>query len=179
MSRPKGSRMLAKRREVRFSGEVIERTSLLIPSFSSKGFPDIQKIIDTTSEVLDSVVLISAYDVYYKNIHPPFDFASLLFLDSGGYEASKDTDLSELADYQHSPSTWTTQMHEEVIEHWSSLVPTVLISYDNPQDRHSMSAQIERANDLASGRAEFIREILVKPERSTRTLLDMNIVVSY
>ena len=34
-------------------------------------------------------MLVSAYDLHYKAIEPPFDFASFLFLDSGGYEASK------------------------------------------------------------------------------------------
>jgi hypothetical protein len=37
--------MLAKRRDLLFNGEVLVRTPMLIPSFSSK-VPDIDKIID-------------------------------------------------------------------------------------------------------------------------------------
>lgn len=84
--------MLAKRRALKVNGQEIERTPLLIPSFSSKGFPEIDKIINYCSELIDGVTLVSAYDLHYGKIKPPFDFPSLIFLDSGGYEASKDTE---------------------------------------------------------------------------------------
>ena len=97
--------MLAKRRAIQRDGVPVERTPLLVPSFSSKGFPDVAKIIKTTEEVIEGATLVSAYDMHYERINPPFDFASLIFLDSGGYEASKDTDLSELGDYEHKTDT--------------------------------------------------------------------------
>ena len=81
--------MLARRRALRLNGREVERTPLLVPSFSSKGFPDVRKIIEYSSEIIEGPMLVSAYDLHYKAIEPPFDFASFLFLDSGGYEASK------------------------------------------------------------------------------------------
>ena len=41
-------------------------TPLLLPSFSSKGFPDLRKIIKILEEYISGPVLISAYDVHYS-----------------------------------------------------------------------------------------------------------------
>lgn len=169
--------MLAKRRDLHLHGEPVERTPLLVPSFSSKGFPEVQKIIETTSEVVEGTTLVSAYDLYYKKLAPPFDFASLIFLDSGGYEASKDTDLSELNEYEHHPQMWSREMHESVLTDWSSTKPTVFVSYDNPNDRHSISEQIARAKVMAATRKDVLREILIKPESKAAKFLNMSVVL--
>jgi hypothetical protein len=81
--------VLAGRRSLRLNGVEIERTPLLVPSFSSKGFPEIKEIVGYSSELIEGPILVSAYDLHYGCIEGPFDFASLIFLDSGGYEASK------------------------------------------------------------------------------------------
>jgi hypothetical protein len=68
--------MLAKRRVLKIDGQEIERTPLLISSFSSKGFPDVDKIVKYCSELIDGATLVSAYDLHYANIVPPLDFPS-------------------------------------------------------------------------------------------------------
>jgi hypothetical protein len=107
--------MLSRRRSLILNGEEIERTPLLIPSFSSKGFPEARKIIEYSSEIIDGVTLVSAYDIHYGEIKPPFNFPSLIFLDSGGYEATKDAELSDFGDKEHVPKTWSQEMHEAVL----------------------------------------------------------------
>jgi hypothetical protein len=171
--------MLAKRRALQLHGEAIERTPLLVPSFSSKGFPEIQKIVETTSEVVEGTTLVSAYDLHYKNLAQPFDFASLIFLDSGGYEASKDTDLSELNESEHNPETWSRDMHENVLKEWTSTKPTVFISYDNPNDRHNTAEQIARAKTMAVTRKDVLREILIKPESKTAKFLHLPAILPH
>lgn len=171
--------MLAKRRVLNLHGVEIERTPLLVPSFSSKGFPDVTNIISYCSELIEGVTLVSAYDIYYKKIHPPFDFPSLIFLDSGGYEASKDAELSDLGDKEHHPKVWTKEMHEEVIAGWYPTVPSVLISYDHPKERVSIADQIERGHAMAPGRKEFLRELLLKPETELQTLLPITEVIKH
>jgi hypothetical protein len=104
--------MLAKRRSLTLNGQQIERTPLLVPSFSSKGFLEVASIIEYCSELIDNVMLVSAYDLHYENIKPPFDFASLIFLDSGGYEASKDAELSDYGDKEHFPKEWSREFYE-------------------------------------------------------------------
>ena len=75
--------MLAARRAIKLLGHEIERTPLLVPSFSSKGFPQVQKIIEYSSELIDGVTLISAYDLHHNKVSRDLSFPSLLFLDSG------------------------------------------------------------------------------------------------
>jgi hypothetical protein len=169
--------MLAKRRTIQAGGEEA-RTPLIVPSFSSRGFPDVSKIIETTAEVLDSAILVSAYDIHYKKISPPFDFPSLIFLDSGGYEASKETDLSDLAYRESAADKWTQAFHEGVVSKWKSRVPTVLISYDHPKERLPIRKQIDRAKRMAPSVTGVLREILIKPEKPGQTLIQMESLLS-
>jgi hypothetical protein len=170
--------MLAKRRSLALDGVEIERTPLLVPSFSSKGFPEVADIVEYSSELIEGPVLISAYDLHYKEIAPPFDFSSLIFLDSGGYEASKEADLSDFGDRRHSPKGWSRKPHEAVIRGWKSRVPTVLISYDHPRERLSVAEQVLRARALAPNRKDLVREILLKPETEIQTRLNMKNVIN-
>jgi hypothetical protein len=169
--------MLAKRRSVMFKGSEVERTPLLVPSFSSKGFPDIRKILEYGAELIDGTALISAYDVHYRHIKPPFNFPTLMFLDSGGYEASKEAELSDFGDREHIPRAWSQEMHEEQLRKWKSKIPTVVISYDHPKERLPIPEQIARAKAMAPGRTDLIREILLKPETSDQTLLHIEPVI--
>lgn len=164
---------LAKRRALKLNHQEIERTPLLIPSFSNKGFPDVDNIVRYSSELIVGVILVSAYDLDYEKIHPPFDFPSLIFLDSGGYEASRDAEFSDFGDKHHVPQVWSQPMHEAQLTAWQPKVPSVLISYDHPKERLPIKAQIERAKGMAPGREGFLREILLKPESATQTLLQM------
>lgn len=166
--------MLAKRRTIAFNGQEVARTPLLIPSFSSKGFPDVEKIVEYSSELIDDVTLVSAYDLHYEKIKPPFDFPSLLFLDSGGYEASKETELSDFGEKEHLPKPWNQDMHEAQLALWKPSVPSVLISYDHPKERLSVKDQIKRARDMAPGKTGFLREILLTPETPSQTLLKVS-----
>lgn len=163
--------MLAKRRALKLNDQEVERTPLLIPSFSSKGFPDIAEIIEYSSELIEGVTLVSAYDLHYEKIQPPFNFPSLIFLDSGGYEASKEAELSDFGDKDHVPNLWSQDMHEAQLAAWQPSVPSVLISYDHPKERLPIKAQIERAKEMAPGREGFLREILLKPENASQKLL--------
>lgn len=166
--------MLAKRRSLKLNGVEVERTPLLVPSFSSKGFPDVQKIIESCSELIEGVTLVSAYDLHYGKVRPPFDFPKLIFLDSGGYEASKDAELSDIGDRIHHPKEWTQEMHEGVLAKWQPSVPSVLISYDHPKARMEFAEQIERARSMAPGRTGFLRELLLKPETEIQTRLHID-----
>ena len=165
--------MLARRRAIRIDGVEAQRTPLLVPSFSSKGFPDAAKGVATTSEVIDGPALVSAYDLHHKKVAPPFDFATLIFLDSGGYEAGKDVELSDVGDRDHTPLPWSRERHDEVIAAWAPTAPSVLVSYDHPAERLTVTEQIERAKSLAPGRAGIGREILLKPETHDQRFLQI------
>jgi hypothetical protein len=171
--------MLAKRRVIRRNGREIERTPLLVPSFSSKGFPEVKKTIAYCTELIEGPMLISAYDLHYKKIEPPFNFASLIFLDSGGYEASKDAELSDFGDREHFPNLWTREFYENQIKAWDPGpgVTSIVISYDHPAERLPIREQIDRANAMATAQAEALREILLKPEETRQIRLQIDSVV--
>lgn len=171
--------MLAKRRSLLLNGVEIERTPLLIPSFSSKGFPDVKKIIEYSSELITDVTLFSAYDLHYGHIEGPFNFPSLIFLDSGGYEASKDVELSDLGDREHKPKAWTEEMFQEQVSKWAADVPSVVISYDHPKERLSIADQIKRARALKLPQGEVLREVLIKPSTALSQRVDINDLVKH
>jgi hypothetical protein len=174
---PKVAGMLAQRRSINFRGDEIERTPFLIPSFSSKGFPEIKKTLEYAADLIDGPALVSAYDLHYEQIKPPFHFPSLIFLDSGGYEASKETELSDFGERDHRPREWTQEMHETQLKKWKSKIPTVAISFDHPGVRMPVMDQVARAKAMAAGRKDILREILLKPETSSRTLLHMPSII--
>lgn len=170
--------MLAQKRSVKIVGQEVERTPLLVPSFSSKGFPDVSKVIRTTSEVLDGPALVSAYDLHYEKIEPPFEFATLLFLDSGGYEASKDVELSDVGDRDHQPNDWSIDLHSSALKKWRPDVPTVLVGYDHPKNRCSFEEQVDRTLELTWDHGDFARAILLKPETPDQSFLQLEPILT-
>jgi hypothetical protein len=169
--------MLTDRRSIQLRGDEILRTPLIVPSFSSKGFPHVAKIMQTSKEFLVDAMLISAYDVHYKHIQPPFDFTKIVFLDSGGYEASKDSDLSELGEWEHKPRKWSQDMHEETLAAWNSSATTVFISYDHPRERMPVKKQIDRAKKMAPAQKGVVRELLLKPETANQSVIKIDSVL--
>src|SRR6266478_1274244 len=98
--------MFAKKRTVRLGNATELKTPILLPSFSSKGFPKVQKILKASEEYIADEILVSAYDISHGILSQEFDFASAIFLDSGGYEASRDADLSEIYEGEHMARDW-------------------------------------------------------------------------
>jgi hypothetical protein len=156
--------VLAKRRGFYRNGKEIIRTPLLLPSFSSKGFPEVKEIIQATSERIGGPCLISAYDLHHRLIEGSFDFADALFLDSGGYEAGKDVELSDLGLAPHEPLAWDMDRFKTVVDAWSNPLDTVIISYDHPKERVTTAEQIARADRTIPRGPKIFREILFKPE---------------
>ena len=107
------------------------------------------------NEFITSPVLVSAYDIHYRNIPQKITFSELLFLDSGGYEARIEHDLSEAYGNLHKPKTWNKRLHEKVIANWKSVWPTVAVSFDSPTQFHSLSQQIKNAHELRNDFPKF------------------------
>jgi len=141
-------------------------TPLLIPSFSSKGFPEMKKIIKVMGEFITEAVLVSAYDVHHMLLNTKqITFPSVIFLDSGGYEARVEHDLSEAYGQDYKPRKWTARDHFDVLRTWKSAVPTVAISYDSPRRHSRIEQQLAAALELKRSTPQFMHEFLIKPER--------------
>jgi hypothetical protein len=171
--------MFAKRRILRVGNASSVRTPILLPSFSSKGFPNVAEILQAMEEYISDEVLVSAYDLHYKQLEPGFDFASLIFLDSGGYEASKDAELSETFDKEHIAKAWTPEMYAEVVSTWSSLSPTIFVSFDHPRYRCNTFDQVERAKAmlLPASAEHYAKSLLIKPESADAKRLHLDKVI--
>lgn len=178
MSRPEsaGLQPLAERRQLRFPSGGTLRTPLLVPSFSSR-VPEIEKVFGASSEFVDGPFLISAYDVARGHLAPPFNFGGPIFLDSGGYEVGSDSDLSDVGSRPSgSPTDWTPEQHQNILDAWQERVPTVVITYDHPKLRQNLSAQVAHAKSLRLPPGDCSLELLIKPE-TTRNFIDIRSVV--
>src|SRR4030067_419368 len=171
--------LLALRRSLYYGGREIVRTPLLVPSFSSKGFPEVDKILDTATEFIPDYILVSAYDYYYKILENPIEFPELIFLDSGGYECSRDVEYAELGYLPYAPKDWNEEMYYKIVDNWPMNIPTVLISYDHPKHRFKIPKQIELAKSIYRRKAGFIKEILLKPESLTSKFIQADQVVKH
>ena len=160
--------MLAAKRSFKF-GEIVYQTPMVVPSFSSRGFDDVAKLIAVAREYITDEVLISAYDIKHAKIQTKgWTFPTLTFLDSGGYEKGAQTDLSDPRTKIHYPKTWTESMHQEVLNSWNFSNPTVIVTYDNPRRPLPLAEQIVRGAALFDQFPEGCLEILLKAETSGR-----------
>ena len=182
MSGSGGFAGFAKKRTILVPGEGRFETPLLVPSFSSKGFKNLDHIVTVTKAFLDAELLISAYDISHGHLLQSVDFASLLFLDSGGYEASKDQDLAEhfdALDTEHKPKEWTEDLFESVLSNFNPIIPVVYISYDHPNRRISIEDQVDAALKFGGAQRQIARELLLKPTTNSRAFLDIDEIVAH
>lgn len=163
--------MLAREGTIRNGDTILCRTPLLVPSFSSKGFPELRKILDLMSEFITESALVSAYDEHYGHIKSKaLTFPSVIFLDSGGYEARVEHDLSEAYGQDYRPSKWTLKQHQQVLDGWSAPRPTIVISFDSPRRHSVIEKQIESALQLKAKYPNFVHEFLIKPEKNNELI---------
>ena len=162
------------------------KTPLLIPSFSSKGFAkskkdgksEIGRVLETTNEFLADVFLISAYDIHYGHLPCPTEMSStpeIIFVDSGGYEVSTDSDYSSVIDPVPNPEPWSIENLESVFDNWPDYIPAVFVSFDHPDERKPFCDQIVAARRLFRGFRHQLTLLLLKPETKNQTTLDSTI----
>jgi hypothetical protein len=170
--------MFVRRSKILVGAQTVAETPLLLPSFSSKGFPQVRQIMDLMAEFITSPILISSYDVYYRLIAQKITFSQLLFLDSGGYEARIDHDLSETYGRMHKPKPWNRRLHERVLRNWSSRWPTIAVSFDSPVQFLSLSKQIHNAEELQGRYPNLLWEFLLKPESAKDPLVPIEKLIT-
>lgn len=167
--------MLTAIREIKINGKRIAETPAIIPSFSSKGFPEVDKIIETFSSLITDSALVSAYDISHKHITGAPSYPDYLILDSGGYECSKDVELSDIRSNNYVETEWSTDQLKEVLDTWAARQPTIAVSYDHPKHRFPLKTQIDRAKELFGDR-KMGRELLIKPESTTAERVNIDAV---
>lgn len=142
-------------------------TPLLIPSFSSKGFPNLNDIWQYMNPYLPDVILLSCYDIHYGLIEYS-DVANLIILDSGGYETNIDIDLSSVDQSVHRPNQWDKGKYLDTLRGITTLNTCVAVSYDNPSIPFINQIEIAREDLLGFVSVDF----LLKPSNGTVINLD-------
>ncbi|MHC5057065.1 MAG: hypothetical protein ACYTKD_20500 [Planctomycetota bacterium] len=146
----------------------------MVPAFSSKGFPKIRlEAAAIFAELELDSVLVSAYDVYHGHMVVPVDFAGIIFLDSGGYEVQKEHEPLDWRHSPHSPDSWNSYSHLDIVDSWPEELTTILISYDHPSRRSPLADQVDVARELFARCPERPSEILLKPECLSDVYLDI------
>ena len=179
------SSKLARSLHLSIRGEEINvQTPLLVPSFSSKASIDICHTFESLQPSITDALLVSAYDVFHKRINiPQTAFAEVLFLDSGGYEISKDFDIMDpLYDEPKSQcgkeQDWSIERYRNVLEGFDSITPTIVTAFDHPNVRlpisHQFTAAVEDFRDFRN----LGREILIKPEEENQLFVPIQRLIA-
>jgi hypothetical protein len=172
---------LAAAREIKINGNIIANTPAIVPSFSSKGFPEVDKIITALSETMSETgILISAYDIAKKYIKNLPKYPAYFILDSGGYECSDYRDLSDnnTDNYGYAKhSSWTQNNLKTVLDQWNNTIPTLSVSYDHPKARFDVKTQVENALKQFQGR-NLGKLILIKPNTEDSIRINVNDVIT-
>ncbi|WNS73675.1 hypothetical protein RRV45_12175 [Bacillus sp. DTU_2020_1000418_1_SI_GHA_SEK_038] len=138
-------------------------TPILIPSFSSKGIRQFAEIFYNLKDYLSDATLFSSYDLYYNLIDGKQIYETeILFIDSGGYEAGIEPDLSEIYDFPHKPLDWNEEIYFKQIACIEPMTDIVLINYDYMG--LPVFEQINKANSIFSKFPLFSSDFLIKPE---------------
>ena len=145
--------------------QVNVKTPLLVPSFSSKALVDVDAVFEALQPSITESFLVSAYDIHFGKIEiPDFPFAEVVFLDSGGYEISKDHDLMDPLYASPEPKEWTVEKYRSVLERVDPIMPTFVTAFDHPEVRRPISEQIDVAEEVFKRFPDLGRELLFKPE---------------
>ena len=141
-----------------------ELSPLLIPSFSSRGFPSLSEAHKFLSPFMTDVSLVSAFDIHNNYLNPEKIYGSdIVFIDSGGYEVKPVNDPLEAYIDERSANNWTYDLYRKTLDKLEPLSDVVIISYD---DAHKipLENQIRNAHALFEQYPEFSGNFLWKPD---------------
>lgn len=157
-------------------------TPFIIPSFSSRGFPEVKSIYEKTKDYISDISLISAYDIYYVFKNNEDIYASnIIFIDSGGYETKfikslvNSDDVYALRDNSSTDKNdWNRDLHQIAIDYLQPLSQLVLISYDDSENYGSTLSQIAIAKSFFQKYPNYASNFLCKPETSDSPVISFD-----
>lgn len=162
-------------------GSTYVRTPLLVPSFSSKGFPEHIEMMQFLEEFISTPTLISAYDIHQQLVATSsnitrFNGVSLLIVDSGGYEANRAPEFAETPTDDYQPRVWTAEKHEAALAAFNTDAPVALVTYDHPDLRVPMDDQVRSATEFKALHPDAGIIFLLKPETTDKRTLDIDAI---
>lgn len=144
-------------------GIVDTRTPLIVPSFSSRGFPQVGHIYDELRGHLFGVCLISASDISEGLI--PSDFtndANVVVVDSGRYEQDESAFGYSECSIPPSTSEWSrSAYHSTIGTRLKEVANRIVVNYDRCAE---IAAQIASADEDFAHAPRAAKDFLIKPE---------------
>jgi hypothetical protein len=182
--------MLARRSKLRLPGGSQIDLPLLVPSFSSKGFPTFgEKVkgklvkrseanlaLNLIGEFLGSSTLISAYDIRHDFLVKPtayFKDREVVLIDSGGYELAPDFDSTEPSQGDFTRLPFELTDYEAVLKKLPKAAPLLIANYDWGTRQKPLAHQLEQGRELFHGHPHWISNFIVKPTTKDRRHLDI------
>lgn len=174
--------MLARRGVIALPDGSVFETPLLLHSFSSRGFPDIKRIMNGLAEIIRAPALVSAYDVKHDLILRNLSFIyPLVFIDSGGYECLNSSEIVGHDKSELKTKSWSLSEYKETIEKLllENKTHKVIIGYDSyGKVERQIKLTRARFKEFEKIKKPFIKEILVKSESKKDTLLSIDKITS-
>lgn len=151
--------------QIRCVERIAAETPLLIPSFSSRGFPDVSKIIDALRVNVSEMCLVSAFDLAHG--YAPVDFetlADIIIIDSGMYEVAPSAVAADVYLPEASDRKWTREEYSSLLASASprmNKTNVIVVSFDSYAP---LKEQIERALADFRNAPDAASDFLLKPE---------------
>lgn len=170
--------------QVRIISVVDVCTPLLIPSFSSRGFPELKDIYTQTQDFIIDVSLVSAYDLYYQFLEKNIYSSDLIFIDSGGYETQPIKSTHNLDDIYVCKNTdsinnWNLDLHRTILNKLQPNSQLVFISYDDWDNPQPTSYQIKLSLDFFAEYPEAASDFLYKPETKESSYINVTELLNH
>ena len=143
-------------------------TPLLVPSFSSCGFPWVGEIYGEMMDKLYGVCLVSAFDLASGSI-PTYASpgSNVQVVDSGTYEARKLAAGWGGRDISAGKALWSRERYLEIVACLDGDSNAILVNYDGYDP---LNEQVQRAADDFCHAPNAARDFLLKPEAPARLL---------
>ena len=152
--------------QMRRIGKVDVDTPLIVPSFSSSGFPDVASIYDEMKDRLYGVCLVSALDLAYGRIPAGVtDEVNLVLIDSGMYEVRNKIGVPIYSYPPVASQDWSKRQYSNVASGIDASSNAILVNYDCPGP---IDQQIQHAKVDFTHAAHAASDFLAKPEAPSR-----------
>ncbi|OME46850.1 hypothetical protein BSK59_28820 [Paenibacillus odorifer] len=152
-------------------------TPILIPSFSSKGFPQVQELHNYLKPKLTAASLVSTYDLHYGYLLNDDIYESdILFVDSGGYERNQEHDISDIYNCLYFPRAWNESLYEQQLKKLKPVTDIVIVNFDYAEFT-PLEEQITRAKSTFGKFPEYATDFLCKPVSADEAIINVNDVI--
>ena len=145
-------------------------TPLLVPSFSSRGFPNISTIMQILRVEISNVCLLSAFDIARGYTSIAFeDIADVVIIDSGVYETTPATIAVDAFLPACTSNDWTREEYRGFLEKSASRMANTNVLSVSFDAYCSIDEQLEQAREDFKLVPNAATDFLLKPEMSSNS----------